>query len=372
MELEFSAGGGLGKTPLTGFLSPHFRCIAIKYSHYRWLGFLSAVAEPRLLLLGLAIILLITRWYTIPFLWAWIIGISALSCVAAGFRHRMALSHFLVESSGRLPLGSRPHVIAHSMGTKLIGTALEEYPQVRLGSVVLTGCVLPTNYGWRRVRGANPRAFERVRNEVARKDLVPWLTHQGHRLGILRGFGMAGRVGFDLASNFVHNISSPNMVCGQCAAAPSPVPIHNIINSAFTHSSVFTTPDFAAYFWLPFLWNIDPVEYSIFLELCLDAHEHYEDHDALRLRAAEEELLYSEWQWAGGATLEAYIQRHLSLHPRNETTTSPVVAQVLQKMCVDVAAASEAYLDRGPGWERKVAALHPRVAILGAVDVILG
>lgn len=365
-------GRGPWQGPIGRVLAPHFRCITIKYSHYRWLGFFSAVLEPRVFLLGLTILFIARRWHGIPQLWAWIVGLLVISCIAAQVRHRMALSHLLTESSHRLPLGIRPHVIAHSMGTRLIGTALKEYPQVRFGSVVLTGCVLPTNYPWRDVRRTNSRAFERVRNEVASKDLVPLLAHVGHRLGILRGYGNAGRVGFDAVPNWVHNMGSPNTVCGQCTAAPPPAPIHNVTSAHGTHSSAFATPEFAAYYWLPFFWNIDPVEYSDFLELCLDANEHYESRNWSQLRVAEEELLHSEWQWARGTTLEAHIQLHVSIHPRGRAIATSVIALVLQKMYVDIAAATEAYRDRGEDWQRKVAALHPVVAMIGAIDVVLG
>jgi len=257
------------------------------------------------------------------------------------------------------------------MGTKLVGTVLRRFPEVRLGNVVLVGCVLPTNYPWRQVRTMNPRAFDRVRNEVASKDLVPWLAHQGQRLGLLPDYGMAGCVGFDVASTWVHSLSSPHVVCGQCSAAPPPAPIHNVTNHQGTHSSAFADLQFAAYFWLPFLWNIDPVEYSEFFELCLDANEHFERRNWPQLREAEDDLLLSEWQWAGGATLQDHINRYLSMHPRGGTITTPVVGQVLQKMYVDIAAASDAFQAQGSDWKRKVAALHPTAAMIGAVDVIV-
>lgn len=128
-------GRGPWQGPIERVLAPHFRCITIKYSHYRWLGFVSAVLEPHILILGLAILLLARRWRGVPHLWAWIIALFVISCIAAQVRHRMALSHLLIESSQRLPFGFRPHVIARSMGTKLIGLALQEYPQVLGGRI---------------------------------------------------------------------------------------------------------------------------------------------------------------------------------------------------------------------------------------------
>jgi len=365
-------GRGPWQKPIERVLAPHFRCITIKYSHYRWLGFLSAVVEPWLLIPGIGVILLVKRWYSIHFAWAWIVGICLLSCFAARFRQRMALSYFLAQSSNRLSLGLKPHVIAHSMGTKLVGTALREYPQVRLRNVVLTGCVLPTNYPWRGVLTANPSAFVHVRNDVGSRDFVPWLAHKGHQLGILPGFGMSGRVGFDTSHDLVHTVDSPNVLCAQCAVPADSAPIHNVISDRFTHSSAFATPEFAAYFWLPFLWNIAPAEYSEFLELCLAAEQHFQDRDWVPLRTTEEELLYSEWRWTGGTTLEAYIRRHLAVHPHSGTIATPVVAQVLRKVWQDFAAGCHAYHDRGAGWERQLAVLNPAVAIVRAVDAILG
>jgi pimeloyl-ACP methyl ester carboxylesterase len=365
-------GRGPWQKSVQKVIAPHFRCIPIKYSHYRWLGFLSAVVEPRLFILGLGVILLLRKWYAIHFLWAWIIAIFALSCSAARIRHGLALSYFLAQSSKQLPLGHKPHVIAHSMGTKLVGMAIEEYPQVRLENVVLAGCVLATNYPWRAVQRVNPNAFVRVRNDVGRRDLVPWLAHKGHQLRLLRGFGLAGRVGFDQVAGLVHTVRSPNALCASCTGAKDFAPIHNVINDKFTHSSVFATPEFASYFWLPFLWNIDPPEYSAFLDLCLAANEHFDNEDWVLLRATEEELLHAEWRWTRDVALEAHIGLYVAAHPGRYRTTTPVVAQVLRKVWQDFAAACYAYHDRRAGWQRQVAALNPTVAIVGAVDTILG
>ena len=140
----------------------------------------------------------------------------------------------------------------------------------------------------------------------------------------------------------------------------------------YGHSSVFATPEFAAYFWLPFFWNIDPAEYSEFLEFCRAADQHYQDHDVRKLRIAEEELLYSRWRWTEGSSLAAFIDRYVLVHSGTPAMATPVVALVLRKIWQDVAAACDAYHDRGPGWEQKITALNPMVAVLRAVDAILG
>jgi len=121
-------GRGPWQAPIGRVLAPHFRCVTIKYSHYRWLGFFSAVLEPRIILLGLAILFVTRRWHGIPHLWTWIIGLFVISCIAAQFRHRKALSHLLTESSHELPLGFKPHVIAHSMGYEIAWDSAKRIP----------------------------------------------------------------------------------------------------------------------------------------------------------------------------------------------------------------------------------------------------
>jgi hypothetical protein len=49
------------------------------------------------------------------------------------------------EGSG---FGGLPDVIAHSFGTWLLGYALQEDGSLRVGRVVLTGCILPPNFDW--------------------------------------------------------------------------------------------------------------------------------------------------------------------------------------------------------------------------------
>jgi hypothetical protein len=39
-------------------------------------------------------------------------------------------------------------VLAHSLGTLLLGKALLQNPRLRLGRVILTGCILPPDFPW--------------------------------------------------------------------------------------------------------------------------------------------------------------------------------------------------------------------------------
>ena len=42
-----------------------------------------------------------------------------------------------------------PDVIAHSLGTWLIGHALQRDPKLKIGCLVLTGCILRPDFDWR-------------------------------------------------------------------------------------------------------------------------------------------------------------------------------------------------------------------------------
>ncbi|MCP4896956.1 MAG: alpha/beta hydrolase [bacterium] len=66
-------------------------------------------------------------------------------------RHRDRLAErirrfaFEVEEIG---LPSKPDVIAHSFGTWLLGHALQKHPDLRVGRVILTGCILKPDFDW--------------------------------------------------------------------------------------------------------------------------------------------------------------------------------------------------------------------------------
>jgi hypothetical protein len=85
-------GRGPWQKPIERVLAPHCHCITIKYSHYRWLGFLSAVVEPWVLVPAIVALYVLKQWYTVHFVWAWFIVALALSCIAARFRHRLTSS----------------------------------------------------------------------------------------------------------------------------------------------------------------------------------------------------------------------------------------------------------------------------------------
>lgn len=95
---------------------------------------------------------------------------------------------------GDRPFGNRPDVIAHSFGTWLLHNALKSDDSLRVGHVILTGCVLPPDARWDDLgEQVGP-----VLNHYGAKD--PWTRVAGY---IIPGSGPSGRRGFNKQANVV-------------------------------------------------------------------------------------------------------------------------------------------------------------------------
>ena len=364
-------GRGPWQDSVDQVLGPHFECTAIKYSHYRWLGLFTAVVEPWVLGPGILLSVLVWLLHLVTALYPWLIVSALLSVLAARIRHEMCIQHFLKESYRAVPLGMRPHVIAHSMGTKVVGTVLRTYPQTKFSNLIFAGCVLPTDYPWERINLSNASRFRYIRNEVGGRDVVPRLAALGARLHLLPGYGVSGGDGFAEVAGLIHSVAASAAVCARCVIRGAAVKIHNVICDEFGHGSVFDSESYASSFWLPFLWGIEPMEYADFLERCLQCEEHHTVGDWAACRRAEERLLDREWGWAEGMTLRKYIEEKAKSHPYYSARPVPVVGQVLRKVWQDVVFACRANQERGPGWEDKIVALHPVRAVIRGVNAML-
>ena len=119
-----------------------------------------------------------------------------------------------------------PHVIAHSFGTYVTGTALRKFPNIKLGRIVLVGSILPAKYDWEQILTDKLRAFEEVRNEQGKRDSLVSLagTLGWHR----RDVGDSGVSGFKGKPSFVHHATGPLEPCDQCQTGSSFARIHNI------------------------------------------------------------------------------------------------------------------------------------------------
>jgi len=354
---------------------PHFRCVNIKYWHFRRLGVLKLILEPLVAAIGGLAILI--SWYLgqiTPWITAVALGLVGLGAMlAAPVRRILALRQVKRQFSPHSTYGHRPHIIAHSLGTYFVAQVLRKFSDPRAGRVVLTGCVLSRYWDWATLRHRNPHAFETVRNEVAGLDAVPRLARLLERL--VPGFGLAGAVGFDGPPTLIHTVLS-NDSCPDCAREPeSTVLVHNVVSPRHGHSDTFVGEGHAANFWLPWLWGIQPGEYQRFTQLCDEAFDRQENGNEIGLRDTETRLRDTRWEWAG-MPLKDYVQRHAQI--RSEQRGVPValgsreVDLVVGLTWMAISAAAKAAREKHAGWEVEARKLHPHVAVAAAARVVLG
>jgi pimeloyl-ACP methyl ester carboxylesterase len=296
--------------------APHFECKTIKYPHYRWLGPVKLLLEPSVLLfLGMLCAgALLAVNHTARAGWLTLAALFFISYLASYARRSCAFKHILqqIGSYATPEDQSETHLIAHSLGTYLMGLALRKRPDIHLGRVVLVGCVLPRSYPWQNLAGlAGKYKFLDVRNEVGQKDIVVWSAWMMSWL--IRGLGVAGLRGFKPKPDFVHTLSAPGTSCP--AGASCSAKVHNMLSQFLGHSDAFVGSGYAETFWLPYLWGIDPREYQQFLLFCKTAAglEHSWSAAARsqgiedpRLIDVERQLLQADWRWCNGS-FEDYV-----------------------------------------------------------------
>lgn len=155
--------------------------------------------------------------------WLWIFGLLSKS----GRENKIAW--FLLEYD-RLTKGGTaepPSVIAHSMGTYIVATAMERFERIRFNRVIFCGSIVRRDYSWTRRRQAGQ--IQKVLNDCGRRDLWVGLVEWWVKLS-----GPSGRAGFsDLAEGCVSN------------------EVHE-----FRHSDYFTEENYTKR-WIPFLRGED-------------------------------------------------------------------------------------------------------------------
>ncbi|MBI4480963.1 MAG: hypothetical protein HY651_13165 [Acidobacteria bacterium] len=353
---------------------PHFRYYKIRYRHYRRLGPLKLILEPWVLfplmfgiwlLWHLGIVTGIRLWLTCA-------AFILLTYIATYLRRRLALNAVKTQITPHMLRGERPHIIAHSFGTYLIGTSLKKFPEVRAADLIFSGCVLTRTWNWKALHFPKNRfAFTRVRNEVAERDWIVFLAYMLNEL--IWGFGMAGLSGFREEPHFIHSVPSPHVPCDQCKRRLWKVPaapVHNVFCREIGHNDANIGPGFAASFWLPYLWGIDPPEYQWFMELVDAAIDLEEVGNYSELRMVEWALRNTKWSWTKGA-LSDYVERQVRAHPRFRNRELPVDEIVDQSIAVVWTAIKKAKLvsdSRVPGWELQARALNPKIAVTSAVN----
>lgn len=320
--------------------------VAVLLSWRGWLtGWLLVVGVPLGLLLGLV-----------------------LAVVAAPVRRKLALRSVWRQASPYMK-DKRPHIIAHSFGTYLTATMLQEVPAARARRVVLVGCVLHDRRDWAALKLRKRDAFDEVRNDWTNKDAVVWLAGWIERR--IPGFGQAGRTGFRGRPPIVHNVDHPTALCKACEAVPGAL-VHNVDCSGLGHSDAFIGPAHAARFWLPFLWGIDPAEYGFLLDFCESAADQQELGNINRLKVVEDELLSWEWRWADRQTLKDYITG-LAQEDRRRAGRSvdELVGRIVRVFWQAIERGRTARETGDPSEARWIIYLFPWQAVGYAVDQVL-
>ena len=93
----------------------------------------------------------------------------------------------------------RPSVVAHSLGSWIVGNAMLKHDDVRFDKLILAGSILPRDFDWVTLFARDQVSF--VRNECGQED--PW-PRRARRL--VAGTGTGGSEGFEWFSTSVENV----------------------------------------------------------------------------------------------------------------------------------------------------------------------
>lgn len=363
---------------------PHFRHVPIEYDEYLGLkGPIIAVFSlwfAPLIVVGfvLAVLMMLQRHWEL----ALASLISALASLALGLwvahlGRQACLNRVkpkLIAATAGDPV--EPHVVAHSFGTYLIGSALRKFPEVMVKRMVLVGSVLPRHYDWSKVLTDKPTPFT-VRNETGKRDLVVKLA--GLIKCVARDMGNAGLKGFAI-TDVVHDTTTVWGPCEECEGIADAVPIHNVPLDQFGHSTHFLGSSHGAKLWLPYLWGYTPREFHEYLQLCHAAAFLRQEQRWSELKEIEHALLRSNWTWTKGRTLKTFIKRSVEayLHharrvavPRPDREMREIVEEAIRFIYLAV---FEAWVEQeklGDRNDEVVRALYPPTAIVRAIELAL-
>lgn len=122
--------------------------------------------------------------------------------------------------------GPKPDVIAHSLGTLLLGKALEAFPELKVGRVVLAGSILRPDFNWQQIRQRGQ--VDAVLNHWGGRDIWTRCAHLA-----IPDSGPSGAGGFNHVDA-----------------------IFNRVEDDFSHSSFFLSSELPSVFakvWQPFM-----------------------------------------------------------------------------------------------------------------------
>ncbi len=262
----------------------------------------------------------------------------------------------------------RPHIVAHSLGTFLVGEALQKCAGLSFNTIILTGCVLKRRFSWTGLA----KQYEYVSNEVAERDYVPYVASIASLNYFANDMGCSGALGFAEAAEEVHTTASnaANPGCGsqRCACVRhSMFPtcwarVHNVRHGRFRHGDYLEGVSHAQRFWLPTLLGYDPALYRQFLETCTRCDEN----------GNLDELRSLCWGWTQGP-LEDFIHKQISI----ECPAAPIdllsamTDVVIKIVCSSVFLAAEEAKKRQDRHEGRMKLLDLTRAVTNAIEAVL-
>jgi pimeloyl-ACP methyl ester carboxylesterase len=356
--------------------APHFDCKAIEYHQYNtMLGPVRAIANIPLLLFGLCLLAAAT-YYSVARNWVGTIDVSGVAIVVLGLSialaraMRLRCSNDIKKMVNKMCCNERPHVVAHSLGTYLIGRALRKFPDISLANVVLVSSILPRTYPWQRLL---PTRVSNVRNEFGRDDWVTKLVGWLHWL--VRDLGPSGAVGFAGDATLIHSSENPLDGCPLCRTAPARV--HNIRLNEFNHSTEFLGDGHARKLWLPFLWELVPAEFSYYLDMCQRATRLKEDYQLSEANVFVVSLWDGTYSWTRDRSLAGYVNDQISSHLRDRKI--PGTPALIEELAEDTMTMFYITTDKACSevskenfWVEEVArCLYPPVAVCRTIACVI-
>jgi pimeloyl-ACP methyl ester carboxylesterase len=351
---------------------PHFRFVSFKYGQFRHSVYavLWVALELWVVIVGVIVTAFALARQWLPTWQGWTIAVCVWLLIflaanqLAEKRRDTSVSEFLEAMDLNLAFERRPHIIAHSLGSFIIGRMLERYRYVSVAHVILMGCVLTRRYAWTNLL----HRFDMVRNEVAGRDWVAAIAF------FLRSFvpemGPSGIFGFSHSAGLVRTLQESDFgnpwrpcingcACGWGKIEFPDARVLNVRCAKIGHNDIARRR--ARLVWLPFLWNLPPALFGEFVELCgecatLDAQRQY-----ATLNVKVDELRQRCWFWTRGK-LGDYVAMRLA-EARGEAASEATLAGTLRNLYLVVDRAARH--DAGPHQQRS---LYPEFAIQDALD----
>ncbi len=357
-------------------LEPHFECLTLEYNDYLGIkGPVKAVINLRLTMIALvSFVATIIVIFSEKTMYAFVFGGSTvilvvLALVIAFVQRRSCANRLkgaIGQTTGAHPMP--PHVIAHSLGTYLIGRILKKFYDFKLDRIVLVGAVLPRKFPWSKILDVKPEAFTEVRNEVGQKDWVVKLV--GATKWFVLDLGNAGSKGFVGAEEMVHSNTEPSASCSSCSPTVPHALIHNFMLKEYLHSDCFLGPKHARDLWLPFLWGYAPQDFQEWLKFCWSATYMLQEEREEYTVFVKKKLLDRSWSWTSGKDLKTRLTQMIKLKNVSDPTTN--LRDVVRNLHVCVTDAILESDNTQNNNDDVVFALNPEKAMGRAIEKGLG